>query len=416
MRSKSKVSIIISCQIALIFGSFITLAIFESQTALAGYSINIAGKNRFLASQFIDEIKDYAYLKNPEANPEEKFIALEENIFLLKNGGMLDENQIPKLDFKFEQDWLTVHENFLRLKTEYSNFKERENYNLSYLDMIPLELELNLFIQASNNLVVKMGEDHKILADEFVLLQIIFLTVNVGVHIGLIFLIISIFQKEFKKSQKILKLATIGKLAAILSHEMRTPLSNLNISLKLIDKKITEKSDREKLELMTKSIDRLSYQINNVMDFVKTKEPILDIWKLNLILEDSINQLKIPNSIKIILPEENLMIKCDKHQFEMLFVNLIKNSLESIKEDGFIKIYAKESPKAITIKIEDSGPGIPEKYLSLIFEPLVTLKNSGTGLGLATCKNIVESHGGTITVENNPTTFTILLPQSIEKE
>lgn len=213
-----------------------------------------------------------------------------------------------------------------------------------------------------------------------------------------------------------MKLATIGELAARLSHDMRTPLSNLNLSLKLIDKKLTEKSDREKVESMKRSIDRLSYQINNVMDFVKTKKPTLSIWKLNSILEESLNQLKISNSIKITLPEENLMIKCDKHQFEMLFLNLIKNSLESIKEDGYIRLYAKESPKDITIKIEDSGPGIPENYIPKIFEPLVTLKNSGTGLGLASCKNIVESHGGSITVENNPTTFTIILPKSVEKE
>jgi len=412
LKSKPKITIIIICQILLIFGSFLTLAIFESQMALLGNSINIAGKNRFLASQFIGEVKDHNYLKNPHANPEEKLILLEENIYLLKNGGLLNENEIPQLDIKFEQDWIIVQDSFMGIKTEYFAFIDEENANLTYQDMARLELELNLFIQSSNNLVEAIGNYVKELTESVVLLQIIFLIVNIVVHIGLIFLIINIFQKEFKKNQKLEKLANIGELAARLSHDMRTPLSNLNMSLKLIEQKITEKSDREKLKIMEKSIDNLSHQINRVMDFVRTREPRFSIWKLNSILQDCLNQTKIPSTIEITLPEKNLPITCDKEQLEILFLNLIKNSLESIKEKGFIKFYVKETPTEVTIKVEDSGPGISEEYLPQIFDPLVTLKEKGTGLGLASCLNIVKSHGGTITAKNNPTTFTIILPKS----
>lgn len=416
MKSKSKITIIIISQITLIFGSFLTLAIFESQTALLGNSINVAGKNRFLASQFIDEVKDYAYLKNPDAYPEENLIALEENIYLLKNGGMLNENTIPYLDLIFEKDWLIVQKNFLGLKTEYFAFKDKENLNLTYQDLTRLELEVNLFIQSSDNLVEEIGNHVKTLSDRLVFLQIFFLIVNVAVHIGLIILIITIFQNEFKKGQKLTKLATMGELAARLSHDMRTPLSNISLSLKLLDSKITEKSNREKLEIMEKSIDRLSHQINNVLDFVRTKEPTIKTWKLNSILKESLGQIEIPKTIQITLPEKDLSISCDKKQFEILFLNLIKNSLESIEETGFIKFHSKENSKETTVKIEDSGPGIPEEYLPQIFDPLVTLKNNGTGLGLASCQNIVDSHGGTITVKNNPTTFTIILPKSKVKK
>jgi len=400
----------------LIIGSFLTLAVFESQTALLGNSINIAGKNRFLASQFIDEIKDYAYVKNPDAKPEEKLIALEENIYLLKKGGILNENKIPNLDIAFEQDWIIIQQNFLGLKTEYLNFKDEGILNRTYLDMASLELELNLFIQSSDNLVERLGDHVKELSERLVQLQILFLIVNVAVHIGMIVIIIKIFQNEFKKSQKLSRLATIGELAARLSHDMRTPLSNLSMSLKLIDQKITEKSNREKLEIMSKSVDRLSHQINNVMDFVRIKEPTLAIWELNSILQESLDQVEVPNTVKITLPEENLPIICDKEMFGILFLNLIKNSLESIKEAGFIRFYAKEGPKKVTITIEDSGSGIPEEYLPQIFEPLVTLKNRGTGLGLASCLNIVKSHGGTINAKNNPTTFTIVIPKLKLKE
>lgn len=412
MKSKSKVTIIITCQIALILGSFLTLAIFESQTALLGNSINVAGKNRFLASQVVDEIKDYAFLENPTASPDSKLIALEENIFLLKNGGMLNENQIPALDKKFEKDWMIVQENFVGLKNEYLKFKNRDTLNRTFQDMDGIELEFNLFIQSSDNLVGQMGDHVKSLSDRLVLFQIILLIVNVSVHLGLVILIIKIFEKEFKKAQKIEKLATIGELAARLAHDMRTPLSNLNMGLKLIEQKITEKSEREKLKIMERATERLSHQVNEVMDFVRTKDPTLSIWNLNSILEESISTLQIPNEIKITMPGQNLSIVCDKDQFEIMFINLIKNSIDAIKEKGFIKFDFEETKEEITIKIEDSGGGVPVEYLDQIFDPLVTLKNRGTGLGLASCQNIVKIHGGTISVKNDPTTFTIILPKS----
>ena len=416
MKSKPKVTIIIVCQIFLILGSFITLAVFESQNALLGNSINVAGKNRFLASQFIDEVKNFNYLKNPEADPEEKLIALEENIYLLKNGGMLNEQEIPILDVQFEQDWAIVQDSFNGLKSKYLAFRDNENRSGTYQDLSNLELELDLFIITSDSLVEVLGNNVKTLSERMVVLQIIFLIVNVSVHVGLILLIINIFQSQFKKDEKVLKLAAIGELAARLSHDMRTPLSNINMGLKLIENKTSEKSEKEKIKILGKSVDRLSNQINNVMDFVRTREPTLGIWDLNSILQESLNQLKIPDSIKITLPKENLSIKCDKELFEILFLNLIKNSLESIKENGVIKFHTENNPKEIIIKIEDSGSGIPEEYLPEIFDPLVTLKNRGTGLGLASCKNIVNVHGGTITAENNPTTFTITLPKKIKSQ
>jgi signal transduction histidine kinase len=351
-----------------------------------------------------------------KADPEEKLIALEENIYLLKNGGMLNEQEIPSLDVQFEQDWAIVQDSFNGLKSKYLAFRDIENRSGTYQDLSNLELELDLFIITSDSLVEVLGNNVKTLSERMVVLQIIFLIVNVSVHVGLILLIINIFQSQFKKDEKVLKLAAIGELAARLSHDMRTPLSNINMGLKLIENKTSEKSEKEKIKILGKSVDRLSNQINNVMDFVRTREPTLGIWDLNSILQESLNQLRIPDSIKITLPKENLSIKCDKELFEILFLNLINNSLESIKENGVIKCHAENNPKEIIIKIEDSGSGIPEEYLPEIFDPLVTLKNRGTGLGLASCKNIVNVHGGTITAENNPTTFTITLPKKIKSQ
>ena len=412
MKSKSKVSIIILIQIGIIIGSFLTLAISESQISLQGNSINVAGKNRFLSSDFVDEIKNQFYLKNSDSKPQDKLMLLEKNIYLLKNGGTLNGNEIPKLNQEFEKDWDKVQERFVALKTEYLIFKDNEKSNLTYLDIENLEIEKKSFIQVSDSLVELLGNHVKQLSERLIILQLILLILNVAVHIELIIIIIKIYQDEFKKNQKTDKLATIGELSARISHDMRNPLSVLKMSLELIDGKSPDESTHEKIKIMKKSIDRLAHQVDNVLDFVRTKDPILSKWNLNTILLETIEQIQVPDTITISLPEKNLLISCDKEQFEILFLNLIKNSIESIKDNGTIKIDSKEISSEIVIKIQDSGPGIPEQYLDQIFDPLVTFKSKGTGLGLASCQNIVKSHHGTISVKNNPTTFTIIIPKS----
>ena len=114
--------------------------------------------------------------------------------------------------------------------------------------------------------------------------------------------------------------------------------------------------------------------------------------------------------MRITLPQKSTLIKCDRTQIEILFINLISNSLDSINNDGSIRVRAQSDKFETKIEFIDSGEGLPEDKLEDIFEPLVTYKETGTGLGLASCKNIVKNHKGTIFAKNNPTTFTIILP------
>jgi signal transduction histidine kinase len=94
----------------------------------------------------------------------------------------------------------------------------------------------------------------------------------------------------------------------------------------------------------------------------------------------------------------------------IVFVNLLLNSIQAMDPQGKIAIRFYPSQDNIVIEFVDSGPGIATNILPKIFDPLFTTKQHGTGLGLATCKNIIEGHGGKIYVKNNPTTFTIVLP------
>ena len=92
--------------------------------------------------------------------------------------------------------------------------------------------------------------------------------------------------------------------------------------------------------------------------------------------------------------------------------NLVENSIEAMKKNGVINVSAKEGADYVLIEIKDSGPGIPDEIMKKVFSSLCSTKPDGNGLGLKISKTIIELHGGTISVRNNPTTFSIKLPKN----
>lgn len=410
MNPKTKISLIVISQISLIIGSFLTVAILESQISLVGNSVNIAGKNRLLASQFLNELKDSTYAKNSNAMPEVKLNELEENILLLKNGGFDNDLKIQKLDEKFMNEWNVVYQHYGILKSNYEKFTENYDGIVSTSDVSEIENHASFLIHSSDVLVEKIGIGINQTSQNMILLQIILLESNVGVHIVLLLIIFRIFKTIFEQNLRLEKLAIVGELSSRLAHDMRNPLSNINMSTQLLKSKTSDEDTVKKLDIIEKGIARLSHQINDVMDFVRTKEPELKLWDLNSIFNDCFNRFKFPDSVKVILPEKSTLIRCDKSQFEVLFINLISNALDAIQNKGSIEISVKVNPNETIIQVMDTGTGISEKKIKTIFEPLITFKETGTGLGLASCKNIVENHRGTITAKNNPTAFIITLP------
>ena len=418
LKNNTKISLIVFGQIALIITSFLSIVMLDSQITLAGNSVNVAGKNRLLASLFLNEFQDSVYKKNLDSGYEDRLLELEENLFLLKNGGYDNHIRIPKLDDSNISDWNDVYSKFLSLKSNQLEIHEvllQTNY--STLEMSMIEKDTSNLISTSNILVEKIGANIEETSQKIILVEIVLLILNVIVHLGLLLLIFRILKKNFEYQQKIEKLATVGELASRLAHDMRNPLSNINLATQLLKSKISEKETIsnsemiEKLTVVEKGISRMSHQINDVMDFVKLKTPELKPCDLNLILDDCIKRLNIPKSVKIILPEHPVTFQCDLVQFEVLLINLISNALDSIQNVGSIQITSVKTSKKVIIKVIDSGEGILENQLDVIFEPLISFKEKGTGLGLASCKNIVENHKGTISVKNNPTTFTIEIPR-----
>ena len=219
-----------------------------------------------------------------------------------------------------------------------------------------------------------------------------------------------------KQTQRAEHLAKIGELASSLTHNLRNPLGVISSTVKIIEatsKDTLDEKTSSRLARITDSTTNMSKQIEEVLNYVRKKP--LDIEKVSLstLLQSAINNIEIPERVTIHLPENEIFLECDFPKIEVIFMNLITNSIQAIENTGDVHIRTAEDSGTVTIEIEDSGPGIPSELLPKIFDSLFTTKAAGTGLGLAYCKSTVEQHNGTLTVKNNPTTFTIKLPTKL---
>jgi signal transduction histidine kinase len=213
------------------------------------------------------------------------------------------------------------------------------------------------------------------------------------------------------------RLTALGEFSASMAHDMKNPLAILKTSLDVI--KIKFKGHDEKIDKLLSNMDigisRMSHQIKDVLDYVRiTPVNITDV-NLNKIIKYAIESLEIPKQVSIELPVNDITIKCDVKKMEIVLINLILNAIQAIgKNTGKITINSKEMNNHYEIEIQNTGEPISDSLLEKIFEPLFTTKYQGTGLGLSTCKNIIEQHGGTISAYNNPTTFRIKFPKKIK--
>lgn len=209
------------------------------------------------------------------------------------------------------------------------------------------------------------------------------------------------------------KLASVGQTASRLGHDLRNPLSLINMSVGMLKAK-NSKQELQKYQKhydsIETSIHRMIYQIENVLDFVREKPLNKKLCSLQEIIGNAVQICNVPEGIKIKLPEKDYKVLVDQIQIETVMINLVTNSIQSLANQGTITIDINKIKNIIRITVVDSGSGIAKENMDKIFEPLFTTKQTGTGLGLSGCKNIIERHGGTISVFNNPTTFAITLP------
>jgi len=221
------------------------------------------------------------------------------------------------------------------------------------------------------------------------------------------------FQSELFKT---VRFSAIGEMSARLAHDMRNPLTIIKNTVELVKLKHSSNISEDLLRLLG-SIDtassRLAFQLDEVLNFVKVSPLNCAKYSLREIMNSAINKLIIPDKIQIHKPSNDIQLFCDMEKMTTVFTNLIMNAVQAMDNSGSITIRFDETSEVVTIKIQDSGPGIPENLLDKVFEPLFTTKLRGTGLGLQAVKSIVQQHQGTISVTNRPTIFSVSLPKNI---
>jgi len=224
--------------------------------------------------------------------------------------------------------------------------------------------------------------------------------------------------EELLKSSK---LAAIGELSARIAHDLRNPLSVLKNSTELLKIEMKSKMTphiEATIDRLDRAIFRMSHQVEDVLDFVKPTKLNIAEHSLLHILQDSLERIDVTKNVTLKIQKRDCTIPCDSEKIEILFVNLISNAIQAIgRKKGTVTIRFSKDEDDTIIRISDDGPGIPPDKIDKIFDPLFTTRQIGTGLGLPSCKNVVDRHGGQITVtskEGQGTTFTILLANKPE--
>lgn len=424
MKSVQKIIILIIIQIIIIITSFLIVAYLESQNTLAGHMINIAGKNRVLTSQVGSELHKVVAHDQLQSNVTDSISSelnmvsvfsalhfLEANIHILKNGGNVSGIETAPLSPQFNKEWQDMADMFVLYHDSISSLTERENFTIENLEKIEWTGEELLTL--SDILTEKMSKESEVLSFQLVILQILLGIINVIIHIFMIWLILRILSRYAKEKTEQEKFIVLGEFASILAHDIRNPLGTIYNSIQLISKNIQDERGKKEVNRINRSISRMSHQIEGVLNYVKI--PTLDLKQHSIkeMLEYCLSDLNIPNNIKLNLPKNDTIIYCDTKKIEFVFTNIILNAVQAIENNiGYITVIIKEDMmNQVTILFENSGDDITDENMKKIFEPLFTTKMHGTGLGLTSCKNIIEVHGGTISVSNSPVTFRITLPR-----
>jgi signal transduction histidine kinase len=219
------------------------------------------------------------------------------------------------------------------------------------------------------------------------------------------------------------RLAAIGELAAVVAHEVRNPLGVLFNSLgslrKLLGADVAGPA-ATLLEIMDEEATRLNHIVRDLLDFARPTPPALSRDNLEAVVEEAVDAAlgEARGRVELVREIGELpLVPMDARLVRQALLNLVDNAVQAMPRGGrlTVRLGADEmgATRAARLEIEDTGPGIAPDVERRIFEPFFTTRASGTGLGLAVVKRIVDGHRGLLrvdTVEGRGTTFTVWLP------
>lgn len=214
------------------------------------------------------------------------------------------------------------------------------------------------------------------------------------------------YRERFVEQQRAReRLATLGQLAASVGHELRNPLAVLSTSMHLLRRRVTDPKALRHVDKAERQIRLAERIVQDLLSMIRDRPPQREAVELDGLVEEILEGLPANERVRVEtrldpdLPE----LWFDRLQIRQVIANLLANAgaaLEGV--EGTIVITARLEDDRLSVEVLDDGPGIDPDVKDRLFEPLVTTRDTGVGLGLALCKRIVERHGGTIGAEDRP--------------
>lgn len=215
------------------------------------------------------------------------------------------------------------------------------------------------------------------------------------------------------------KLAVTGRLVRMLAHEVRNPLTNVNLSAEQLESELEDEDHIFYIDIIKRNCNRINDLITQLLQSSRPTEFSLSPGSLYDVLDETLasalDRLQLKKiKIEKYYEEGDVEIPMNASMLKIAFLNLITNAIEAMQEGvGILKITTRRTEKDMQVLITDNGSGISEENMTKVFEPYFTGKKSGMGIGLASTLNIVQSHRGRVDVqseEDRGTTFTLSFP------
>lgn len=220
------------------------------------------------------------------------------------------------------------------------------------------------------------------------------------------------------------RLATIGRMSAVVAHEIRNPLSSIGLNSEMLQDELEDggpealAESRSLLGSIAREVERLTEVTDEYLRFARLPDPNLHPENINSLLDDLLEFMagefdRAGVEIERELDPALAPVAADEAQLRQAFLNLLKNSTESMAEGGVLTVRSRQDDGLVRITVADTGKGIDAESLERVFEPFFSTRSGGTGLGLSLTQQIVQEHGGDIRCQSAPergTAFEIELP------